>query len=56
MSSSDDSFVELDNDYSIDSYDSFDSYESVESNTSTKYINEIKDEELKFDDLEKEIY
>ena len=41
-SSSDDSFVELDNDYSINSYDSFDSYESVESNTSSEYTNEIE--------------
>ena len=56
MSSSEDSFLELDNDYSINSYDSFDSYESVESNTSSEYNIEIQDEELKFDDLEKEIY
>ena len=56
MNISEDSFLELDSDYSIDSYDSFSSYESVDSSTSTEYIDEIEDEELKFDDLEKEIY
>ena len=68
MSISDDSFYEINDHFSVNSFDSyetvesitstesFDEIKSVESIASTKYTDEIKNEELNFDDLEKEIY
>ena len=68
MSISEDSFYEINDNFSVNSFDSYETVEtvtstkyideiqSVESSISNEYIDEIIDDELKFDELEREIY